>query len=92
MRHDDELPAARRAKRRLPAEREEDRSVSDESATAGTVRLRRAAPEDAELLTRLFPESRAFCERHGFTGIGFDDGERNEEGEPDVRHRWITDG
>ncbi|MFF1926002.1 GNAT family N-acetyltransferase [Streptomyces sp. NPDC058221] len=32
--------------------------------------------------------ARAFYERHGFTAAEFNDGSRNEEGEPDVRYRW----
>lgn len=36
--------------------------------------------------------ARAFYERHGFTSVGFDDGSRNEENEPDVRYRWIPAG
>ncbi|MFD3648200.1 GNAT family N-acetyltransferase [Streptomyces cyaneofuscatus] len=32
--------------------------------------------------------ARAFYERHGFTAVAFDDGSRNEEGEPDVLYRW----
>ncbi|RPK85669.1 GNAT family N-acetyltransferase [Streptomyces sp. ADI98-10] len=32
--------------------------------------------------------ARAFYERHGFTAVGFDDGGRNEENEPDVLYRW----
>ncbi len=32
--------------------------------------------------------ARAFYERHGFTAVAFDDGGRNEEGEPDVLYRW----
>ncbi|WLQ44805.1 GNAT family N-acetyltransferase [Streptomyces laculatispora] len=36
--------------------------------------------------------ARAFYERHGFTAIGFSDGGRNEEGEPDVRYRWTASG
>ncbi|MFJ8842188.1 GNAT family N-acetyltransferase [Streptomyces cyaneofuscatus] len=32
--------------------------------------------------------ARAFYERHGFTVVAFDDGSRNEEGEPDVLYRW----
>ncbi|MEV6142867.1 MULTISPECIES: GNAT family N-acetyltransferase [unclassified Streptomyces] len=37
-------------------------------------------------------DARAFYERHGFTAIGFDDGGRNEEKEPDVRYRWTANG
>ncbi|MFD7716856.1 GNAT family N-acetyltransferase [Streptomyces sp. NPDC059814] len=36
--------------------------------------------------------ARAFYERHGFTAVGFNDGSRNEEGEPDVRYRWTASG
>ncbi|MEU8504532.1 GNAT family N-acetyltransferase [Streptomyces brevispora] len=36
--------------------------------------------------------ARAFYERHGFTAVGFSDGSRNEEGEPDVRYRWTAKG
>ncbi len=32
--------------------------------------------------------ARAFYERHGFTAVAFDDGSRDEEGEPDVLYRW----
>ncbi|MEU9359390.1 GNAT family N-acetyltransferase [Streptomyces sp. NPDC048301] len=32
--------------------------------------------------------ARAFYERHGFTAVAYDDGSRNEEGEPDVYYRW----
>ncbi|WP_327712916.1 GNAT family N-acetyltransferase [Streptomyces sp. NBC_00464] len=37
-------------------------------------------------------DARAFYERHGFTAVGFDDGSRNEENEPDVRYRWSPAG
>ncbi|HEY9330224.1 MAG TPA: GNAT family N-acetyltransferase [Streptomyces sp.] len=37
-------------------------------------------------------EARSFYERHGFTAVGFDDGSRNEENEPDVRYRWSPAG
>ncbi|MEV8455991.1 GNAT family N-acetyltransferase [Streptomyces sp. NPDC052095] len=37
-------------------------------------------------------DARAFYERHGFTAVAFDDGSRNEEGEPDVRYRWTAGG
>ncbi|THA75521.1 N-acetyltransferase [Streptomyces sp. A0642] len=37
-------------------------------------------------------DARAFYERHGFTAVGFDDGGRNEESEPDVRYRWSPSG
>ncbi|MFJ6463400.1 GNAT family N-acetyltransferase [Streptomyces sp. NPDC091387] len=36
--------------------------------------------------------ARAFYERHGFTAVEFNDGSRNEEGEPDVRYRWTASG
>lgn len=36
--------------------------------------------------------ARAFYERHGFNPVGFDDGSRNEENEPDVRYRWSPAG
>jgi ribosomal protein S18 acetylase RimI-like enzyme len=32
--------------------------------------------------------ARRFYERHGFEVVDFDDGERNEEGEPDVLYEW----
>ncbi|MFB7554785.1 GNAT family N-acetyltransferase [Streptomyces brevispora] len=37
-------------------------------------------------------DARAFYERHGFTAVEFNDGSRNEEGEPDVRYRWTAKG
>ncbi|MFI6727104.1 GNAT family N-acetyltransferase [Streptomyces sp. R-74717] len=37
-------------------------------------------------------DARSFYERHGFTAVGFDDGSRNEEKEPDVRYRWTANG
>ncbi|WP_037841745.1 GNAT family N-acetyltransferase [Streptomyces sp. NRRL WC-3549] len=36
--------------------------------------------------------ARAFYERHGFTAEAYDDGSRNEEGEPDVLYRWTAGG
>lgn len=32
--------------------------------------------------------ARAFCERQGFVAGAFDDGSRDEEGEPDVLYCW----
>jgi ribosomal protein S18 acetylase RimI-like enzyme len=32
--------------------------------------------------------ARSFYESRGLVVVDFDDGERNEEGEPDVRYRW----
>lgn len=52
------------------------------------VRIRPATAQDAEAVTGVFLASRAFYERHGFTAVAFDDGSRNEEGEPDVLRRW----
>ncbi|WSC96774.1 GNAT family N-acetyltransferase [Streptomyces sp. NBC_01754] len=34
--------------------------------------------------------ARAFYERHGFTAVSYDDGSRNEVGEPDARYRWTA--
>ncbi|MFJ8884291.1 GNAT family N-acetyltransferase [Streptomyces sp. NPDC102402] len=34
--------------------------------------------------------ARAFYERHGFVAAAWDDGSRNEEGEPDVLYRWTA--
>ena len=33
--------------------------------------------------------ARRFYERHGFRVVDLDDGARNEEGQPDVRYRWL---
>jgi 6-phosphogluconolactonase len=33
--------------------------------------------------------ARRFYERHGFRVVDVDDGGRNEEGQPDVRYRWL---
>ena len=33
--------------------------------------------------------ARRFYERHGFRVVDLDDGGRNEEGQPDVRYRWL---
>ena len=36
--------------------------------------------------------ARRFYERHGFRVVDLDDGARNEEGQPDVRYRWLPVG
>jgi ribosomal protein S18 acetylase RimI-like enzyme len=36
--------------------------------------------------------ARRFYEARGLTVVDFDDGARNEEGEPDVRYRWTPGG
>ncbi|MFF9348892.1 GNAT family N-acetyltransferase [Streptomyces sp. NPDC014734] len=56
-------------------------------------KARACAPEELTLYVfRRNTGARAFYERHGFTAIGFDDGGRNEEREPDVRYRWTAHG
>jgi len=52
-----------------------------------------ARPEGLTLYTfQRNTAARAFYERHGFTAVAFDDGNRNEEKEPDVRYRWAPAG
>lgn len=62
----------------------------------GTLLLAKArerSPEGLALHTfQRNTAARAFYERHGFTPSEFDDGSRNEEGEPDVRYRWTPAG
>ncbi|MGW1407075.1 N-acetyltransferase family protein [Streptomyces sp. NPDC002403] len=52
----------------------------------------RAAGELTLYVFQRNTDARAFYERHGFTAVGFDDGSRNEENEPDVRYRWTANG
>ncbi len=59
------------------------------------VRIRPATAQDAEAVTGVFLASRAaraFYERHGFTAVAFDDGSRNEEGEPAPAAGQMTGG
>ncbi len=51
-----------------------------------------AKAENAELQLWTFQrnsEARVFYEKRGFTAIECTDGSANEEGEPDVRYRWV---
>lgn len=55
--------------------------------------VRELSPEELTLYVfQRNTDARAFYERHGFTAVGFDDGSRNEEQEPDVRYRWTAHG
>ncbi|WP_406015959.1 GNAT family N-acetyltransferase [Streptomyces sp. NBC_00984] len=55
--------------------------------------VRELSPEELTLYVfQRNTDARAFYERHGFTAVGFDDGSRNEEREPDVRYRWTAHG
>ncbi|MFF2324515.1 MULTISPECIES: GNAT family N-acetyltransferase [unclassified Streptomyces] len=54
-------------------------------------KARELAPDELNLYAfQRNSDARAFYERHGFTAVGFDDGSRNEEKEPDVRYRWTA--
>ena len=47
-------------------------------------------PAGIELYTfKVNTGARRFYERHGFRVVDVDDGQRNEEGQPDVRYRWL---
>ncbi len=47
-------------------------------------------PAGLELYTfQVNAGARRFYEGHGFEAVDFDDGGRNEEGQPDVRYRWL---
>ena len=47
-------------------------------------------PAGLELYTfQVNAGARRFYERHGFRVVDLDDGARNEEGQPDVRYRWL---
>ncbi|MDF6021459.1 GNAT family N-acetyltransferase [Streptomyces sp. JH34] len=54
-------------------------------------RVKEASAGELSLYTfRRNYAARAFYERHGFVAVAYDDGSRNEEGEPDVLYRWTA--
>ncbi|MFI2782528.1 GNAT family N-acetyltransferase [Streptomyces sp. ALB3] len=56
-------------------------------------RVKEASRGELSLYTfRRNAAARAFYERHGFVAVSYDDGSRNEEGEPDVLYRWTAAG
>ncbi|WP_420706494.1 hypothetical protein [Streptomyces sp. MspMP-M5] len=52
----------------------------------GRARIRCAEAADAAVIARIC--ARAFYERHGFTVLDTNDGDRNMESLPDMTRRW----